>query len=82
MHDRFHIVAHLNHAVDLVRRAEQRELLEAGDSRLKRSRYLLWLMKRGRMTGSQQRRFAVLRAAHLRVARAWAIKEMARASWG
>ena len=35
VHDRFHIVAHLNHAVDLVRRAEQRELLEAGDSRLK-----------------------------------------------
>ena len=81
VHDRFHIVAHLNHAVDLVRRAEQRELLEAGDSRLKRSRYL-WLMKRGGMTGSQQRRFAALRASHLRVARAWAIKEMARSSWG
>ena len=78
VHDRFHIVAHLNHAVDLVRRAEQRELL---DPRLKRSRYL-WLMKRGRMTGSQQRRFAALRASHLRVARAWAIKEMARGSWG
>ena len=40
VHDRFHIVAHLNHAVDLVRRAEQRELLEAGDPRLKQSRYL------------------------------------------
>lgn len=81
VHDRFHIVAHLNHAVDLVRRAEQREMLDAGDSGLKRSRYL-WLMNRGRMTGSQQRRFAALRASHLRVARAWAIKEMARASWG
>ncbi len=81
VHDRFHIVAHLNHAVDLVRRAEQRELLEAGDSRLKRSRYL-WLMKSGRMTRLQQRRFAALRASHLRVARAWAIKEMARSSWG
>lgn len=81
VHDRFHIVAHLNHAVDLVRRAEQRELLEAGDPRLKRSRYL-WLMKSGRMTRPQQRRFAALRASHLRVARAWAIKEMARDSWG
>ena len=40
MHDRFHIVAHLNHAVYLVRRAEQRELLEAADPRPKRSRYL------------------------------------------
>ena len=81
VHDRFHSVAHLNHAVDLVRRAEQRELLEAGDPRLKRSRYL-WLMKSGRMTRLQQRRFAGLRASHLRVARAWAIKEMARSSWG
>ncbi len=81
VHDRFHIVAHLNHAVDLVRRAEQRELLEAGDPGLKRSRYL-WLMGSGRMTRPQQRRFAALRASHLRVARAWAIKEMARDSWG
>lgn len=81
VHDRFHIVAHLNHAVDLVRRAEQRELLEAGDPRLKRSRYL-WLMGSGRMTRPQQRRFAALRASHLRVARAWAIEEMARDSWG
>ena len=81
VHDRFHIVAHLNHAVDLVRRAEQRELLEAGDPRLKRSRYL-WLMGKGRMNRSQRRRFAALRTSHLRVARAWAIKEMARDSWG
>ena len=81
VHDRFHIVAHLNPAVDLVRRAEQRELLEAGDPRLKRSRYL-WLMGGERMIRPQQRRFAALRASHLRVARAWAIKEMARDSWG
>ena len=79
--DRFHVVQHLNRAVDLVRRAEQRELLAAGDSGLKRSRYL-WLMKRGRMTRKQQLRFASLRASHLRVARAWAIKEMAISLWG
>ncbi len=79
--DKFHIVQHLNHAVDLVRRAEQRELLKAGDSGLKRSRYL-WLTRRGRMTASQRRRFTLLRASHLRVARAWAIKEMAMSLWG
>jgi len=81
VHDRFHIVAHLNHAVDLVRRAEQRDLLAAGDPGLKRSRHL-WLMGSGRMTRPRRRRFAALRASHLRVARAWAIKEMARDSWG
>ena len=79
--DKFHIVQHLNHAVDLVRRAEQQELLKAGDSGLKRSRYL-WLTRRGRMTASQRRRFTLLRASHLRVARAWAIKEMAMSLWG
>ena len=79
--DKFHIVAHLNKAVDQVRRAEQRELLQAGDSRLKRSRYL-WLMNRQRMTAKQRRTFAALRRGQLRVARAWAIKEMARSLWG
>ena len=58
--DKFHIVADLNKAVDQVRRAEQRELLQAGDSRLKRSRYL-WLMNRQRMTAKQRRTFAALR---------------------
>ena len=81
VHDRFHIVAHLNHAVDLVWRAEQRELLRAGEPGLKRSRYL-WLMGSGRMTRPQQRRFAALRASHLRVVRCWAIQEMARDSMG
>ena len=34
------------------------------------------------MTRLQQRRLPGLRASHLRVARAWAIKEMACSSWG
>ena len=55
--DKLYIVAHLNKAVDQVRRAEQRELLQAGDSRLKRSRYL-WPMNRQRMAAKQRRTFA------------------------
>ncbi|MGH7549999.1 MAG: ISL3 family transposase, partial [Gemmatimonadota bacterium] len=53
--DRFHVVQHLNQAVDQVRRAEQRELHQRGDRRLKKTRYL-WLKGRQRRTpglGSQ-----------------------------
>jgi len=40
--DRFHMVAHMNHAVDLVRRGENRVLRASGDERLVGSKHL-WL---------------------------------------
>lgn len=40
--DKFHIAQHLGSAVDAVRRAEHRQLLKEGDSRLTGSRYV-WL---------------------------------------
>jgi len=40
--DKFHILQHLGHAVDLVRRKEHRQLHAAGDERLAKTRYL-WL---------------------------------------
>lgn len=42
VHDKFHVAAHLNEAVDRVRRAEHKELMAAGDETLKGSRQL-WL---------------------------------------
>jgi len=44
--DRFHIMKQMTHAVDLVRRAEARELRTLGDDRLARTRYL-WLYSGG-----------------------------------
>lgn len=78
--DRFHVAQHLAKAVDQVRRAEHRSLLEAGDSRLKGTRYL-WL--RGSQALSQDARQALepLRRSSLRTARAWAIKELAANLW-
>lgn len=78
--DRFHVVQHLNQAVDRVRRTEQQGLRKRGDTRLKGTRYL-WL--RGRHRRSRADRLAIkeLTAAGLKVGRAWVIKEAALKLW-
>jgi transposase len=81
--DRFHVAKHLGDAVNDVRKAEHKELLQKGDDRLKNTRYL-WLMgpdKLDRLNDGQRVHFEELKASTLRVARAWAIKEMARELW-
>ena len=79
--DKFHVVKHLNDAVNDVRKHEHRELRSEGDDRLKGTRYL-WLQSPEKMSRSRRRRFEQLRHANLKVARAWAIKETARDLWG
>ena len=78
--DRFHVAAHLNKAVNDVRRAEHRALKEAGDDRLARTRYL-WLKNEDNLSESQRSRFDELKGQALEVAKAWAIKEAARGLW-
>jgi transposase len=78
--DRFHIMRHMTHAVDLVRRAESKELRLEGDDRLKGTRYL-WLFNEDNLNPAQQALFESLKNATLKVARAWAIKEQLRALW-
>ena len=78
--DKFHIAQHLGAAVDQVRRSENRALRQQGDDRLAKTRYL-WLTRRGNMTQRQRRAFTPLRTSALRVARAWAIKELAMQLW-
>jgi transposase len=78
--DRFHVAQHLSRAVDLVRRAENRALLEDGDSRLKGTRYL-WLHSPETMSEAGSEALEQLRKGSLRTARAWAIKELAAGLW-
>lgn len=78
--DRFHVAKHLNEAVDKVRRQENRLLAQAGDDRLKGSKYL-WLQSSDKITGDRKRRFRDLKNSTLKVARAWAIKELASQIW-
>ncbi len=79
--DKFHIAKHLGDAVDRVRRVENRELVAAGDSRLKNSKYL-WLTNPEQMSALRWWNFGPLRESRLRVARAWALKEAAMVLWG
>ncbi|HEY9288527.1 MAG TPA: ISL3 family transposase [Candidatus Dormibacteraeota bacterium] len=66
--DRYHLMQNLNHAMDLVRRAEQEVA-----STLKKSRYL-WLTNPRRLSAGQRRRLAHLRREHRDSAEAYRLK--------
>lgn len=78
--DKFHIMAHMGKAVDLVRRAEHREQKTIGDSELTGSKHL-WLYAEENLPEKHRERFAALKAMNLKTGRAWAIKESLRSMW-
>jgi transposase len=79
--DRFHVMGQLTRAVDLVRKQEDRALLRStGTSGLKGSKYL-WLYSSENLPERYQATFEQLRCQHVRMARAWAIKEQLRKLW-
>ena len=73
--DRFHIVGHLNEAVDKVRRAEQSRL--KGRPLAQRLKGMRWqLLRRGsRVRGQARSKLKALLASKLATARAWSLKE-------
>jgi len=79
--DKFHIVQHLNDAVDKVRRHEHKALQAGGESLLKGTKYC-WLRNTEKFTPDAWRTFKELRDSNLKTARAWAIKETFRDFWG
>ena len=78
--DRFHIMKHVNEAVDAVRKWEHRQLQSEGDETLKKTKYL-WLYSEENLPESSREQFAALRALQLKTGRAWAIKESLRDLW-
>jgi transposase len=80
VHDRFHISQHLNEAVDKVRRQENKQLVGQGDGRLKGSKFL-WLTNEENQKEKFADTFDRLKNSDLKVARAWAIKELFRGFW-
>ena len=76
--DRFHIMKHMNSAVDDVRRSESRTA-EAKDL-LKRSRYI-WTYSKENLPERYRERFELLKKSDLKTARAYAIKENLRNLW-
>jgi len=80
VHDKFHVSKYLNEAVDKVRRQEHKELLAQGDETLKGSRQL-WLYNPQNFSPEQAEEFSALKELHLKVARAWAAKELFSKFW-
>ena len=80
VHDRYHISANLNEAVDQVRRSENKAMMEEGDEALKGTRQL-WLSNPSNHSKEEQASFAKLQKQQLKVNRAWGIKELFVAFW-
>jgi transposase len=80
VHDKFHISKYLGEAVDKVRREEHKELMAQGDETLKGTRQL-WLYNPENFNPEQRSEFGALKDLHLKVARAWAAKELFTKFW-
>ena len=80
VHDKFHVSQYLGEAVDQVRRQEHKELMAQGDETLKGTRQL-WLYNPQNFSPDQVEEFSALKDLHLKVARAWAAKELFTKFW-
>ena len=80
VHDPFHLVKHMNEAVNEVRVREHKRLLAAGDDTLKNTRQL-WLYGIENVPSKYAQRFDEVKELNLQTSRAWAIKEVFRSFW-
>jgi transposase len=80
VHDKFHVSKYLGEAVDKVRRQEHKELMAQGDETLKGTRQL-WLYNPQNFSENQAEEFSALKDLQLKVARAWAAKELFSKFW-
>lgn len=80
VHDKFHVSKYLGEAVDKVRRQEHKELMAQGDETLKGTRQL-WLYNPQNFSEDQAVEFTALKDLQLKVARAWAAKELFSKFW-
>ena len=80
VHDPFHMMQHMNGAVNDVRKAEYRSLRAEGDDSLEGTRWL-WLYGMENVPESRGPAFDALKFANLKTSRAWALKEMLRTLW-
>jgi transposase len=78
--DKFHIVQHLTQAVDQVRRDEIREKGQDYKALIAETRYI-WLKNPWNLTDKQQVRLTELEHLHLKINRAYLLKEAFRGFW-
>jgi transposase len=77
VHDRFHLVQHMNNAVNETRKQEHAALSKKKDERLKGTRQL-WLHAEENLTDWHLERFEAMKDVTLKTGRAWSIKEVFR----
>ena len=80
VHDKFHVSKYLGEAVDKVRHQEHKELMAQGDETLKGTRQLC-LYNPQNFSSAQEEEFSALKDQQLKVARAWAAKELFSKFW-
>jgi len=78
--DRFHVVRHLNYAVDEVRRESWRRLTGEEKSAFKRTRWL-WLKNPWNLRRDEKRRLSALCQRNLPIIRAYYLKEAFQRFW-
>jgi transposase len=80
VHDRYHISAEQNQAVDRVRRAEHKQLMAQGDETLKGTRYH-WLSGLEKLSDAAFASFENLVRINLKTSRAWELKTTFESFW-
>lgn len=79
--DRFHVVQHLNRAVDEVRRQTWRQLTGEERSAFKKTRWL-WLKNPWNLRSKERRRLSALCQTNQPIVRAYYLKEAFQCFWG
>ena len=80
VHDRFHVVKHLNDAVDVVRKQEQAELSESSHDWLTGRKYL-FLKNPDDWKTEEKQCFKELQKKDLKVTKAWGVRENFQSFW-
>ena len=80
VHDRFHVVKHLNEAVDTVRKQEHAELSESSHDWLTGRKYL-FLKNPDDWKAEEKKCFKELRKKDLKVTKAWSVRETFQSFW-
>ena len=80
MHERYHVSAHLNEAVDSVRKEEHAQLSEQANEWLKGKKYL-FLKSPESWRQEEKESFKELRQKDMKVTKAWGLKENFRHFW-
>lgn len=80
VYDPFHVVQHMNEAVNTVRKQEHRRLLAQGDDVLKGTRSL-WVYGMENVPEHRAAAFDQIKDLNLATSRAWILKEVLRSFW-